>query len=87
VVWFGESLPPETFQAALQASRRCEVFLCVGTSSVVYPAASLPIEALDAGAVVVEINAERTPLTGRADHFLQGPAGMILPALMRGLWS
>jgi NAD-dependent deacetylase len=54
VVWFGEMLPEEEFARALEASRRCEVLFSVGTSALVHPAASLPLEALDAGAWVVE---------------------------------
>jgi NAD-dependent deacetylase len=86
VVWFTEMLPEGAFESALTASRRCEIFFSVGTSSAVYPAASLPLEAADAGAIVVEINPEQTPLTRRADFFLQGPSGRILPRLMRAAW-
>jgi NAD-dependent deacetylase len=84
VVWFGELLPEAALQQAFAASRDCEVFLCVGTSAVVYPAASLPIEALHHGATVVEINPEQTPLTQQADYFLQGRAGELLPRLLDG---
>jgi NAD-dependent deacetylase len=59
------------------------VFLCVGTSAVVYPAASLPITALDHGAYVVEINREYTDLSSRAHETLIGKAGEILPELLR----
>lgn len=86
VVWFGESLPEAAIGAALRASRECEVFLSVGTSSVVYPAASLPEEALEQGANVIEINPEPTPLTRRASHSYRGPAGRVLPALLRAAW-
>ena len=86
VVWFTEPLPEAAFEESLVASRGCEVFLSVGTSALVYPAASLPLEALSAGAVVVEVNPQPTPLTGRARYFLQGPSGEILPALIRAAW-
>jgi NAD-dependent deacetylase len=56
--------------------------LVVGTSSLVHPAASLPLAALDAGAYVVEINPERTPLTTAASEHLSGEAGVVLPALL-----
>ena len=82
VVWFGEMLPEGGMQAAADASRNCDVFLSVGTSSLVYPAASLPYEALSAGAIVVEVNLEGTPLTPRADYSLSGGAGDVLPALV-----
>lgn len=83
VVWFNESLPEVALNRALAASRRCEVFLAIGTSSQVYPAASLPLEALASGAMVVEINPDDTPLSRRATHVLRGPAGVILPELVR----
>ena len=86
VVWFNESLPADVFQECLSASARCDVFLSVGTSSLVYPAASLPLEALRSDAVVIEVNPQRTPLTERAHHFLQGPSGRVLPALVAAAW-
>jgi NAD-dependent deacetylase len=86
VVWFNEALPVEAFEAALAASQRCDVFFSIGTSALVHPAASLPMEALEAGATVVEVNPQETPLTRRVAHFLQGPSGLVLPALMRAVW-
>ena len=53
-----------------------------GTSNVVEPAASLPFAALDAGATVIEVNPERTPLTARATIVLAGAAGVVLPRLL-----
>ncbi len=88
VVWFGESLPAEpadALEAAIEASRSCAVFFSMGTSSVVEPAASLPYEALRRGAVVVEINPAETPLTPRATFVLRGPAGEVLPKLVRAV--
>jgi NAD-dependent deacetylase len=70
---------------AEEAAEHCEVFLSIGTSAQVYPAAELPLRALSAGAAVVEINPERTALTRHAQFSLQGPAGTILPQLVRGL--
>jgi NAD-dependent deacetylase len=87
VVWFNEMLPEAAFQQALVASRCCDVFLSIGTSSLVYPAASLPEEALGAGAVVLEINTEETPLTPRVRHFLRGKSGVVLPALLNAVWT
>ncbi|BBL78805.1 NAD-dependent protein deacylase [Rubrobacter xylanophilus] len=81
VVWFGEALPPGALEEASEAARGCELFLCVGTSGLVYPAAGLPREASEAGALLVEINPERTPLTPLADFVLCGRAGEVLPAL------
>ncbi|MBP1690882.1 MAG: NAD-dependent deacylase [Bacteroidetes bacterium] len=81
VVWFGEMLPEDAWDASVRAAGSADLFLSIGTSTVVYPAASLPTIALDAGAMVVEINPETTPLTSRVDEFLQGPAGTVLPEL------
>jgi NAD-dependent deacetylase len=85
VVWFGELLPTQAFAQAEAAARRCQVFLCVGTSSVVYPAASLPYLALEHGAYVVEINLEPTELSGRAHESLLGKSGEILPQVLSSL--
>ena len=81
VVWFGEMLPEEEWDRATRAAQSADLFFSIGTSSVVYPAASLPLTAKLQGAYLVEINPEPTPLTERADEFLQGPAGDILPML------
>jgi NAD-dependent deacetylase len=85
VVWFGELLPQENFDEAAEASRRCDLFLCVGTSAVVYPAASLPLMALENGAYVVEINPEYTELSSRTQETLLGNAGVILPQVVHYL--
>lgn len=83
VVWFGEMLPSGALEAASEAARGCDLFLSVGTSSFVYPAAALPYEAIENGAVLAEINPKETPLTPYADHSLRGPAGEVLPNLLR----
>lgn len=85
VVWFGEALPAGALNQAMDAARRCDLFLSVGTSSVVEPAASLALMAGDAGACVVEINPAETPLTQLADFALKGPAGSVLPKLVEAL--
>ncbi|MBI3585868.1 MAG: NAD-dependent deacylase [Ignavibacteriales bacterium] len=85
VVWFGEMLPEGVFEQALGAARRCDVFLCLGTSAVVYPAASLPLEALEQGAYVVEINQEYTDLSSRVQEAMLGKVGIILPQLIQAL--
>jgi NAD-dependent deacetylase len=81
VVWFGEALEPGNIERAMDAARACDVLLVIGTSAVVYPAAALPRVAHGAGALVVEINVEDTPLTAEADVVLRGPAAEVLPAL------
>jgi len=85
VVWFGEMLPEDAWDLSVRAAKSSDVFLSIGTSAVVYPAASLPLLARDHGACLVEINPERTPLTESADEFLQGLAGVVLPALVQAL--
>lgn len=87
VVWFGEALPRDQLEAAVTAARSCEIFLSIGTSGVVQPAASLAFAAHNRGAVVVEINAEPTPLTPKANYVLQGKSGEILPRLVEVVWG
>ncbi len=81
VVWFGEALPSDALAAALAAARTCDLFLCVGTSTVVEPAASLPFLALQSGARVIELNPAATPLTPHTTVSLRGTAAQLLPAL------
>jgi NAD-dependent deacetylase len=85
VVWFGEPLTPGVLKLAIEQIGKADVFLSVGTSNLVQPAASFYQLAKDHGAVTVEINAEPTPNTGFMDFALHGPAGEILPELAAGL--
>ena len=87
VVWFGESLPRAELEAAVTASRACQVFMSIGTSGVVQPAASLAHAARNNGSVVVEINAEPTPLTPKVDFAFHGRSGEILPELVEAVWG
>lgn len=82
VVWFGEMLPESALVAADRALTNCDLFLSVGTSAVVYPAAAFAHGARAHGATVIEINRDPTPLTKLADLSLMGKAGEILPALV-----
>jgi NAD-dependent deacetylase len=82
VVWFEEALPVAEFGRAQSAANAAALVLVAGTSSLVHPAASLPVTALSAGAYVVEINPETTPLSSMASEHLAGPAGTVLPALL-----
>ena len=86
VVWFGEMLPEPAIAAAFEASRNCDLFFAIGTSAVVHPAASLPIEARRHGATLVEINPDETPLTELAGFVLRRPSGQTLPELARVAW-
>jgi NAD-dependent deacetylase len=91
VVWFGESLPPQAFEEAHRASQTCDLFFSIGTSSLVYPAASLPYEALQRGVVVIEINPDTTPFTREATYSFRARSGELLPALLQaaegGKWA
>jgi NAD-dependent deacetylase len=81
VVWFGEPLNPEDVAAA-SAAAQCDVFLTIGTSAVVYPAAGLVHQAKRHGAMTIEINVDQTDASGVVDVTLQGKAEEILPALI-----
>ena len=88
IVWFGEGLPEDVWQASFRAAAACDVFLVVGTSAVVHPAASLiPIARGEAGfdrvlAIVIECNLTRTEASSYADVTLLGPSGVTLPRLL-----
>ncbi len=84
VVWFGEMLPQDALAAAEDAIASCDLFMSVGTSALVYPAAGYAHEARARGVPVIEVNREPTPLTDLADHSLLGMSGEILPALVEG---
>jgi NAD-dependent deacetylase len=85
IVWFGEALPPDVWQAAEQAAEGCDVFMVVGTSAVVFPAAGLVSVAKIHGARVVECNLAPTDASRLADVGLYGPSGRTLPAVCEKL--
>lgn len=82
VVWFGEPLPDGMMNEAMHAAEAAEVFLVIGTSAVVHPAAGLIPYARRAGAKVIEINTAETAASEWVDCALRGPAGEILPRLL-----
>lgn len=82
VVWFGEFLPQDQLEAATNASINCDVFFTIGTSAVVYPAASLPFTAKRYGAFVVEINTQPTEFTNYSSISIFGKSGEILPLIL-----
>ncbi len=82
VVWFGEPLPDEVWRLAEDAARHADLFLVVGTSAAVYPAAGRAWLARASGAKVIEINPEETDLTTTADRALRGKSGELLPQLI-----
>jgi NAD-dependent deacetylase len=81
VVLFGEMLPAGAFELAAEKASQSELCFVVGTSSLVYPAASLPEIAKSSGAYLCEVNPERTPLSDSCDSVLTGKAGELLPLL------
>jgi NAD-dependent deacetylase len=85
VVWFGEAIPPGPMLAAAQAAETCDLFMSIGTSSLVYPAAGLAEAALRRGGTLIEVNPNRTDLSDAADIVLAGPSGKILPRLLAAL--
>jgi NAD-dependent deacetylase len=81
VVLFGEMLPERVWISAAERAAHCDLCFVVGTSAIVYPAAGLPYAASEAGAFLVEVNPEPTPLSEMCDVTLRGAAGEILPLL------
>ncbi len=85
VVWFEEPMPEAELEAAVRASATCDVFLSIGTSALVYPAADLPFQPRRHGATIVVVNPQPTPLTDEAQFVLAGPAGEVLPELVKAM--
>jgi len=85
IVWFGEYLPERVLDDSMRAAEECDLFLVIGTSALVQPAASIPMVAKHHGAVLVDINPEPSAITDAADYFLSGPSGKVLPALIKCL--
>jgi NAD-dependent deacetylase len=87
IVWFGESLDPETLNKAYLVAASCDAMICIGSSLEVQPAASLPWQALERGALVIEINLNPTDLSAMASASLVGPAAVILPQVLERIWG
>lgn len=85
-VFFGEAIPPDALMRSHQESSTCDLMLVIGTSAMVYPAASMPEIAYDAGAKVVEINPSATPLTGRVSSYIvKGSSAEVLERVVQQL--
>lgn len=82
VVLFGEMLPVGAFEKATEKAANCDLFLIVGTSALVYPAAGLAEIAKSNGAYLVEVNPEETPMSDYCDENLRGKAGEIIPFII-----
>lgn len=85
VVWFGEAIPENALNQSFAAAADCSVFLSVGTSSLVYPAAGLADTAKENRAVVAEINPNPTPHAESYNFSIAGNAGVVLPKLVESL--
>ncbi len=84
VVWFGESLDEVIIDATVEALSCCDVLLVIGTSGTVYPVAGFPAVARERGAFLVEVNPQRTPISGLADVVLLGRANEVVPQMISG---
>lgn len=82
VVWFGEGLPVAVWQESVNSAREADVFLVIGTSAIVHPAAGLVHLAQSSGAKVVEINIAETPVSATVDLRWRVPAAEALPMLL-----
>ena len=81
-VFFGEMIPPQHLYRSKKVASECDIMLVIGTSAFVQPAAFMPSIAKRAGAKIIEINTERTPLSqGTSDYILMGKAGEIMKRL------
>lgn len=85
VVWFGEQLPEEEIDKAFELSENSDVFLSIGTSALVYPAAMLPVHAIDEGSYSVEINPEKGPISYLFNQNIREKSGEILPEIYKEL--
>ena len=82
VVWFGEQIDTGVLEVSVQAAQDCDLFLVIGTSGLVYPAAGLAKVAKEAGATVAEFNIEVGAVNAWVDHFIPGSADTTLPRLL-----
>jgi len=82
VIFFGENLPQETLNAAIYYAQHCDLFIVLGSSLVVYPAANMPMYAKESGAKLVIINGEETAYDGFADLVIHGKTGVIMKDIL-----
>jgi len=88
VVFFGEMIPNEALVQSHNLAQFADAVIVVGTSALVYPAASIPYEAKERGATIIECNVEKTGLTRQiTDIFIEGPAGQTLPRIVKAVKS
>jgi NAD-dependent deacetylase len=82
IVWFEDMVNPVPFETAHKVIRNCDLFIAVGTSAVVYPAAGLPHIARNAGATMIEVNPEETEMSSLYQRQTRAPASVAIPALL-----
>lgn len=82
-VFFGEEISYDNLMRSYEIAQSCDVMLVIGTSAIVHPAAMIPSTAQQSGAKIIEINPEKTPLTGQvSDYILKGPSGLMMKQLI-----
>lgn len=87
-VFFGELIPAEHLTRSRMEAASCDLMLVLGTSATVEPASSIPYLAKNAGAKIIEINPEATPLSGwLCDYRIPLPAGVALPLIIEAMDS
>jgi len=82
VVWFGESLPQNIWQSAIKEASVCDVMVIVGTSLVVSPVNTLPVYAKQNGAILIEVNPEKTVMSNDMDLSIQATSAEVLPKIL-----
>ena len=82
VVWFGEPLPQNIWQSAIKEASICDVMIIVGTSLVVSPANTLPVYAKQNGAILIEVNPEKTVMSNDMDLSIQATSAEVLPKIL-----
>lgn len=87
VVWFGEALPQDTWESAIEEASTCDIMIIVGTSLAVSPANLLPVYAKQNGATMIEVNVEKTQMSSQMDLSLQEPAAKALPEILGTILS
>ncbi len=83
VVWFGEAIPEHALHDSFSAATDCDVFLSIGTSSLVYPAAGLAEIAKNNSATVAEVNPDPTGQAASFDHAIAAKAGTVMPEILK----
>ncbi|NLZ57990.1 MAG: NAD-dependent protein deacylase, partial [Corynebacterium sp.] len=85
VVWFGEAMPQKEWEHAEQRMQEADLVVIVGTSGIVYPAASLPVVAHQRGVPILEITPKATDLSPLATYSWRTTAAAGLPELVKRL--